>query len=240
MKTGPDQTKTLSIVIPAFNEKETLPRVIKAVEAVDLGGLEKEIVIVDDFSADGTREYLRDLAGKYAVVFNEKNMGKGASLRRGFQKATGDIILVQDADLEYNPEDYPEILKPMLEGHADVVYGSRFVTNQPRRVLYFWHYLGNRFLTTLSNIFTGLNLTDMEVCYKAFSRKALNEILPRLSSNRFGIEVELTAQVAKRKFRLFEVGISYNGRTYEEGKKIGWKDGVTAIFQIIKFNLFRS
>ena len=175
----------------------------------------------------------------YKFVFMNKNRGKGEALKRGFVAATGDIVLIQDADLEYNPKDYKKLIAPILEGNADVVYGSRFVGSEPHRVLYFWHYLGNRFLTILSNLFTNLNLTDMETCYKVFSREVVDSFKYDLKSKRFGIEPELTAKIAKGENRIFEVGISYNGRTYKEGKKINWKDGVAAMWHIIRFALFR-
>ena len=227
----------LSIVIPIYNEEKTLEKLIKAVEAVNLG-FDKEIILVDDGSKDNTRKILANYVNQYKVVLMDKNIGKGAATRRGFAEATGDFVLIQDADLEYNPEEYPMLLKPIISGDADVVYGSRFITMFPRRVLYFHHYMANKLVTFLSNILTGLNLSDMESCYKVFTNKVIKEILPCLKSNRFGIEPELTAQISKHKFRVYEVGISYRGRTYGEGKKINWKDGVAAIFHIIRFNLF--
>lgn len=234
--------KQLSIVIAAYNEEKTLPAMLKKIEAVPLPDLIKEIVIVDDGSTDHTREILKNLlrqpADKYRVIYHEKNKGKGAAIRTGFSCATGDFIIIQDADLEYNPAEYPMVLKPLLENKADVVYGSRFMKNAPSQTLHGWHYRGNQLLTMISNLFTGLNLTDMETCYKAFTKEALTKILPRLTSNRFGIEPEITAQVAKNHLRICEVGISYHGRTYQEGKKINWKDGLAAIWHIIKFNLF--
>lgn len=226
----------MSIVIPAYNERGTITEILRRIEAVDLGDVKKEIIIVDDGSTDGTRDILRSF--EYKIFYQDKNQGKGAALRRGFKEATGDFIIIQDADLEYDPSEYKILLQPLLSGKADVVYGSRFMGNAPHRVLFFWHYLGNKFLTTLSNVFTDLNLTDMETGYKAFSREALLKILPKLKSDRFGIEPEVTARVACAGLRVYEVGISYSGRTYAEGKKINWKDGLAAIWAIIRFNLF--
>ena len=232
--------KTISIIIPVYNERQTIVKLLEAVERADSLGLQKELIVVDDCSTDGTTEILKTLPTKYPVVYQTHNRGKGAALRLGFARATGDIVLIQDADLEYDPNEYPILLEPILAGHADVVYGSRFVTSKPRRVLYNHHYFANKLLTTLSNIFSNLNLSDMETCYKVFTRQALQTILPRLVSNRFGIEVELTAEVARHKFRVYEVGISYHGRTYEEGKKINWQDGLAAFWHIIRFNVLRK
>ena len=227
----------LSIIIPIFNEEKTIEKTMAEVlnSSIDF---EKEIILIDDGSTDGTRGILEKYKLKHTVVLMDKNLGKGAAIRRGFAEATGDIILIQDADLEYDPKEYPLILQPILGGYADVVYGSRFVTVFPRRVLYFHHYAANQFLTFLSNVFTGLNLSDMETGYKVFTKNVVKEILPCLKSKRFGIEPELTAQVAKHGFRVYEVGISYRGRTYHDGQTISWKDGVAAIFHILKFNLF--
>ena len=229
----------LSIVIPVYNERNTILTIVQVVESVPLHGIDKEIVIVDDHSTDGTRDLLkRELDdGRRRVIYQDRNQGKGAALRAGFSAATGDIVLVQDADLEYNPAEYPRLLKPILEGKADVVYGSRFTGSEEKRVLFFWHSMGNKFLTTLSNMFTNLNLTDMETCYKVFRREILEKIT--VEENRFGFEPEITAKVSKLRCRIYEVGISYSGRTYEEGKKINWKDGVSAFRCILKYNLFR-
>jgi glycosyltransferase involved in cell wall biosynthesis len=227
----------VSVVIPCYNEIATIEQIVRKVSAVDLDQ-EKELIIVDDGSKDGTREYLAQLDGKdgIKVIMHPTNRGKGATLRTGFSHATGDIIIIQDADLEYNPNEYPKLLKPILDGNADVVYGSRFVGSDTHRVLYFWHSLGNRFLTLLSNIFTNLNLTDMEVCYKVFKRDILDGI--ELKEDRFGFEPEFTAKIARRGYIIYEVGISYYGRTYGEGKKINWKDGIRAIYVILKYGLF--
>lgn len=228
----------LSVVIPIFNEEKTIEDLIKAVSAAE-AGCPKEIILVDDGSTDTTRKILSRYKNNHKVVLMEKNQGKGAAVRRGLKESTGDIVVIQDADLEYNPEEYLILMKPILDGDADVVYGSRFITAFPRRVLYFHHYMANQLVTFLSNIFTGLNISDMETGYKVFTKKAVQEILPKLSANRFGIEPELTARIAQAKLRVYEVGISYRGRTYEEGKKINWKDGLAAIWHIIKYNLFK-
>lgn len=225
----------LSIIIPVYNEKHTISEILRRVEAVDLPNIEKELVIVDDFSRDGTRELLRAL-GRHQVIFHEKNFGKGAALRTGFKRATGEILLIQDADLEYDPAEYPKLLAPILKNQADVVYGSRFMGDRPHRVLYFWHYVANKFLTLLSNIFTNLNLSDIETGYKVFRKSVIEKI--NLRSSDFGFEPEITAKVAKTGARVYEVGISYDGRTYEEGKKINFMDGIKAIWYILRYNLF--
>ena len=227
----------LSIVIPVYNEERTLRKLISAVESVDLP-FKKEIILVDDGSKDKSREILADYRDGHKIVLLDKNSGKGSAVRRGFKEATGDIVIIQDADLEYNPQDYAVLLKPILDGDADVVYGSRFITPFPRRILFFSHYMANKMITFLSNVFTGLNLSDMETGAKAFTGKAIKEILPCLKAKRFGIEPEITAQIAKHKFRIYEVGISYKGRTYHEGKKLNWKDGLAAVWHVIRANIF--
>jgi glycosyltransferase involved in cell wall biosynthesis len=228
----------LSVVIPCYNEVETIERVIQAVKAAPIAHL--EIIVVDDCSTDGTRELLESRLYPLVdrVVYHARNQGKGAALRSGFAAITGDIAIVQDADLEYDPQEYPLVIEPILNDKADVVFGSRFMGNRPHRVVYYWHSVGNGFLTTLSNMFTNINLTDMETCYKAFRREVIQAV--DIEEKRFGFEPEITAKVAKMGCRIYEVGISYYGRTYNEGKKIGWKDGVRAILCIVKYNLFCS
>lgn len=227
----------ISIIVPVYNEKETIRELVAAVCSVPY---KKEIILVDDCSTDGTRKVIAQLESEYPelkVFLHGKNSGKGGALKTGFAAATGDIVIIQDADLEYDPREYQVLLQPILDGKADVVYGSRFAGHGAHRVLYFWHYVGNRFLTLLSNLFTNLNLTDMETCYKVFRREILNKFT--ITEKRFGVEPEITAKIAKIKgIRIYEVPISYYGRTYEEGKKIGWRDGVRAIWCIIRHNLF--
>jgi len=225
----------LSVVIPAYNERPTIAEIIRRVQAVEIG-LDKEIILVDDGSTDGTRELLQGLASPgLKVILHERNRGKGRALRTGFAEADGEIVLVQDADLEYNPREYPKLLEPILDGRADVVYGSRFLGG-PHRVLFFWHYVGNKFLTTFSNVLSNLNLTDMETCYKVFRREVLGKI--ELRSSRFGFEPEITMKLARLGSRFYEVPISYSGRDYTEGKKIGWKDGLAAVFHLVRFRFF--
>ena len=226
----------LSVIVPCFNEISTLEEVIDKILKSPVNP--KEIIIVDDFSTDGSREYLKMLKNnKIKIIFHKKNLGKGAALASGINLAEGEIVIIQDADLEYDPNEYPNVLGPILSGKADVVYGSRFQGGQPHRVVYFWHRIGNGFLTIFSNLFTDLNLTDMETCYKAFKTEIIKKI--RIEEKRFGFEPEITAKISKLNCRIYEVGISYYGRTYREGKKIGWKDGIRAIYCIIKYNLFR-
>lgn len=225
----------LSIIIPVYNERETLAEIVARVRGVDLGGLAREIIVVDDGSTDGTAEVCASLAGQVdRVISHPRNRGKGAAVRSGLEAATGGLVLVQDADLEYDPRDYPELLRPIIEGHADAVFGSRFIGAGPHRVLLFWHMLGNRLLTLLSNITTNLNLTDIEACYKAFRREVVDRL--QLRENRFGIEPEMVAKVAAIPgVRIYEVGVSYAGRTYREGKKIGWRDGLWALVCVVRY-----
>ena len=226
----------LSIIIPCYNEEHTIASLVAAVNAAPYP--DKEIIIVDDCSRDGTHAELAKLQGQVSqIVFHQVNQGKGAALRTGIQHATGDVVIIQDADLEYDPNEYALLVEPIAQGKADVVYGSRFIGAAPHRVLYFWHRVGNGVLTLLSNMFTNLNLTDMETCYKVFRREVIQSI--PIEENRFGFEPEITAKLARMNLRIFEVGISYYGRTNAEGKKIGWKDGVRAVYCILKYNLFR-
>jgi glycosyltransferase involved in cell wall biosynthesis len=225
----------LSIVIPIFNEVSTVEQIIEKVCSVSLP-VERELVLVDDYSTDGTRDILAKLEAAHPdwhVCYHEENQGKGAALKTGFAAATGDMVVIQDADLEYDPRDYVALLGPIMDGHADVVYGSRFLGGGPHRVVFFWHYLGNRLLTTLSNMMTDINLTDMEVCYKMFRREVLQSI--SIKEPRFGFEVEITAKVSRGKWRIYEVPISYYGRSYAEGKKITWRDGVHALWCVFKY-----
>jgi glycosyltransferase involved in cell wall biosynthesis len=227
----------VSIVIPCYNEKNTIEKIVEAVRNAPLES--REIIVVDDCSQDGTQAVLKEKISQMVdqVIYHPVNRGKGAALRSGFAAANGDIILVQDADLEYSPEDYPVLLEPLMSGKADAVFGSRFMGGRPHRVLFFWHMAGNKFLTLLSNMFTNLNLTDMETGYKAFKASVIKSI--RIEEDRFGVEPEIIAKLARTGCRIYEVGISYSGRTYAEGKKINWKDGVRAIYAIVKYNLQR-
>lgn len=230
--------KKLSIVIPVYNEEKTLPSLIAAVERVELP-LEKELIFIDDFSSDKSREILLGYKDKYKVLFLDKNQGKGAAVRKGFREATGDIVLIQDADLEYDPGEYPNLIRPIINTEADVIYGSRFLDlKRGNKIVYKRGYLFSKVLNWMSNVLSGLSLSDMYTCYKVFSRNAIDRIYPNLVSKRFGIDPELTARVAKFNFRIMEVPISYRGRTYKEGKKINWKDGIAAIWHIVRFNIF--
>lgn len=232
----------LSIVIPAYNEEQTIHLILDKIKKVDLTGIEKELIIVNDCSSDNTEEsihsYIQNNSELHIQYFkHEKNQGKGAAINTGIAMATGDFLIIQDADLEYDPNEYSLLLRPILDGHADVVYGSRFMGGNPHRILFFWHSIGNGILTFISNMFTNLNLTDMETCYKLFRMEIIKSIT--IQENRFGLEPEITAKISKiPKIRIYEVGISYYGRTYEEGKKIGWKDGFEAIYCIFKYNIF--
>ncbi len=235
------KTKKLSIVMPCYNEKATIKKILTEIEAVNLGTTRKEIIVVDDGSKDGTRDILKELASKnknISLLFQPTNQGKGAALKRGILKSTGDVVVIQDADLEYDPQDYKRLLYPIERGPADVVYGSRFIGGEPHRIIYYRNQVANKFLTMLSNIFTGLNLTDMETCYKMMRGKLARELAKDLKAKRFGFEPEITARVAKSKAHVYEIGISYYGRSKEEGKKIGFTDGLKAIWEIIRFNVF--
>jgi len=237
-----DTIRTLSIVIPVYNEAETVEELIGLVLGADSCSLAKEIIVIDDASTDGSAAVLERIAGRHPeirLLRHDRNQGKGAALRTGFEAASGDVVLIQDADLEYDPVEYPSLLAPILEGKADVVYGSRFRGEKAVRVLYFWHSVGNKFLTLVSNAFTNLNLTDMETCYKLFRREVLQKI--RIQENRFGFEPEVTAKLGRLepRPRIYEVGVRYNGRTYQQGKKITWKDGVRAIYCIVRYSVFR-
>ena len=231
----------LSAIMPCYNEKDTVEKIVQEVLDVNLANVKKEIIIIDDCSKDGTREILDRLAKKHKeikLVFQEKNQGKGAALKRGILESTGDVVVIQDADLEYDPKDYKKLLYPIQRGQADVVYGSRFIGGEPHRIIYYRNQVANKFLTTLSNIFTGLNLTDMETCYKMFHGDLARKLAKDLHAQRFGFEPEITARVAKSKARVYEVGISYYGRSKEEGKKISFKDGLKAVLEIIRYNVF--
>jgi glycosyltransferase involved in cell wall biosynthesis len=239
--------KTISIIIPVYNEEKFIQKTIEKVLTADTLRLEKEIIIIDDYSTDNTVLQVKKSIKSKGIYINirliekKQNEGKGSALKIGFLKSKGDIVLVQDADLEYSPDDYPILLEPFIKQNADVVYGSRFISNRPHRVLYFWHSVINNFLTMLSNVFTNLNLTDMETGFKVFRGALIRKIARQLESKQFGFEPEITARVAKIKtLKIYEVGISYQGRTYEEGKKIGWKDGARALWEIVKYNLFTS
>ncbi len=236
-KTSKKRAPLLSVVMPVYNEQETITEIIKQVRNSGVSSI--ELIVVDDCSIDNTRKILKNISNSIDVlVLKEKNGGKGSALREGIKKATGEIVIIQDADLEYDPQEYTKLIQPIIDGRADVVYGSRFMGSEAHRVVYFWHYLANMILTTFSNMFTNLNLTDMETCYKVFRRELIQSI--EIKENSFGIEPEITAKIAKLKPRIYEVGISYHGRTYEEGKKIGLKDAFRAVWAIVKYNLLES
>lgn len=229
----------LSVLMPVFDEARTLRTIVKRVLDSPIGA-EIELICVDDYSSDDSLEILRDLAEaeeRIKVVAQPRNMGKGMAIRTAIEHMTGEVAIVQDADLEYDPSEYPRLLQPIVERKADVVYGSRFLGDQPHRVLYFWHYVGNRLLTTLSNCFTNLNLTDMETCYKVFRREVIESVAPTLQQNRFGFEPEVTAKIARRGYAVYEMSVSYSGRTYEQGKKINWRDGMRALWCIVRYGI---
>lgn len=235
------KTKLLSIVMPCYNEKATIRKIIDEVMAVDLGSTKKEILVVDDGSKDGTREILKTLAKEnktVQLIFQEVNQGKGAALKKGILESKGDVVIIQDADLEYDPIEYERLLYPIERGHADVVYGSRFIGGEPHRIIYYRNQVANKFLTMLSNLFTGLNLTDMETCYKTMRGDLARDLGSQLKAHRFGFEPEITARIARSNARVYEIGISYYGRSKDEGKKIGLKDGVKAIWEIVRYNVF--
>jgi len=234
------KVKKLSIIVPCYNEKATIHKILDEISEVNLGSTKKEVIIIDDGSNDGTRTILKKLAEKnksISLIFQKTNQGKGAALKRGILASTGDVVVVQDADLEYDPQEYKRLLYPIERGHADVVYGSRFIGGEPHRIIYYRNQVANKFLTMLSNMFTGLNLTDMETCYKVFRGELVRELTVDLKAKQFGFEPEITARVAKANARVYEIGISYYGRSKEEGKKIGMKDGIKAIWEIIYFNM---
>ena len=235
------KSKKLSVVIPCYNEESTIRTIINEVLEVNLGTTKKEIIVVDDYSSDKTREILKEISKEtppIKLLFQDHNQGKGAALKKGLTETTGDVVVIQDADLEYDPQEYKRLLYPIERGHADVVYGSRFIGGEPHRIIYYRNQVANKFLTLLSNLFTGLNLTDMETCYKMFKGELIRNIAKDLKSKRFGFEPEVTARIAKHKSIVYEIGISYYGRSKEEGKKIRLKDGISAIWQIIKYNIF--
>ncbi len=229
--------KTLSIIIPVYNEKDTIEEIIRRIKDVPLENIQKEIIVIDDGSTDGTRDIIKKIEG-IKCLFNETNKGKGGGVKVGFENATGDLLIIQDGDLEYDPSEYKKLIEPILSKQARVVYGTRFMSGCPHAVLKFHHYFANRFLTFLSNICSGIFLTDMETCYKVFHKDVYKNLAPRLTGKRFGIEPELTAKIARLNVSIYEVGISYYGRTHKDGKKIGWKDGVAAIWHIINYNFF--